>query len=210
MKKEKGIILKFGFNKNDLRDIKMPSDLATKVTPLKRIAKESLKSDEYGGPIIGENIIIGHETYSLIVAACVKAAVAKHMKHLCNNGDLEEQIESIVKAFNHSDDGKHKKVFSAAQKYYDFLDGYAEAMAVKGVTIDREAAELFPNIVSDDIIDFFKEQSGDEGDDEFNIFVLQSGAKHAEATVQDGKEWLKKLEGFVAAEVEGDEILYGE
>jgi hypothetical protein len=210
MKKEKGIILKFGFTKDDLKDIKMPSDLATKVTPLKRVAEDALETGKYGGPIIGENIIIGHNTYSLIIAACVKAAVSQHMKHLCNSGDLEEQIESIVKAFSHSEDGKHKKVFDAAEKYYNFLDEYAEAMVVKGVAIDREAAELFPNIVSDDIIDFFKEQSGEEGDKEFNFFVLQSGSKHVEATVQDGKDWLRELEGLVAAEVEGDELLYGE
>ena len=163
MKKEKGIILKFGFTKDDLKDIKMPSDLATKVTPLKKVAEEALESGEFGGPIIGENIIIGHETYSLIVAACVKAAVSKHMKHLCNSGKMEGQIESIVKAFNHNGKGKHEKVFEAAQKYYDFMEEYAESMVVKGVTIDREAAELFPNIVSDDVIDFFKEQSGEEG-----------------------------------------------
>lgn len=215
MKKEeeKDIILKFAFSKNDLKKVKMPSDIATKLTPMRKIAREALDDETYGGPVIGENILIGHEDYSLIVAACSKNSVGKYMKRLCTDGELEKQIENITEAFNgkaKGDTDRAKKLVNAASDYYDFLNDYGTKMVIKGVSIDREMAELFPNIVSDDVIEFFNEESEQEDDDEITIYVLQSGNKHVEATRKDGKEWLKKLDIFVENEKEAEDLLYDE
>ena len=213
MKKEEGkeVILKFAFNKDDLKKLKMPTDIVTELTPMREIAKKALDDETYGGPVIGENIIIGHEDYSLITAACSKNAVRDYMKYLCTDGGLEKQLESITEAFNGKSEGKSERVnklVSAASDYYDFLNDYGTKMVIKGVSIDREMAELFPNIVSDEVIEFLNEESEQEDEDEIVIYVLQSGKKHVEATRKDGKEWLKKLDTFVENEKEAEDLLF--
>lgn len=215
MKKEEGkeVILKFAFKKDDLKKLKMPTDIVTKLTPMREIAKKALDDETYGGPVIGENIIIGHEDYSLIVAACSKNNVIKYMKHLCINGGLEKQIKGITEAFNGKAKGdvdRASKLFDAASDFHDFLNDYGTKMVIRGVSIDREMAELFPNIVSDEVIEFLNEESEQEDEDEIVIYVLQSGKKHVEATREDGREWLKKLDTFIENEEEAEDLLFDE